>query len=66
VRRIAIILGISLLFSITSSEGAMNTPEVIKLSDVKAGQTAGENGDYENNDPVPLVLWSAEAGRWSN
>ena len=44
----------------------MNTPEVIKLSDVTVGQTAGKNGDYENNDPVPLVLWSAEAGRWSN
>ena len=49
-----------------NAEGAMNTPEVIKLSDVKVGQTAGESGGYENNDPVPLVRHSAEKGRWSN
>jgi len=60
VRRIAIILGISLLFSITSSEGAMNTPEVIKLSDIQVGHIDGKGGEYEQNDPVPIVLWSAK------
>jgi len=48
-----------LILITTNAEGAMNTPEIIKLGNVKAGEVRADKDVVEKNDPVPIVLWSA-------